>query len=235
MDGKSIEQPIDIIDSAKEIEDDNFDKFKPTPPEWQPVRQQFVQMIKNNKYPDFMGITENSENYRVFHGTTAEKLALIVESGGMKPFLEKESSDPAIFYVTTPTMAIWHAAENGPHDTLRKEGKIQYSHDKNQVVLLLIEIPKDDLENNPEATKMHQATGVQEIIFERKGFPNPYNKLYFFKKSPKEDYEEYISKGKDVDEFGWMFPTSSIPNKYIYVIDSQNRRMPIEEYVREMV
>lgn len=215
--------------SESSLEGEEFqNNFHKMPPGWQKVNDQFMTMLRDESFDDFIGLTETSKYLRSYHGTTREKLPLIVKDGGMRAFFEKDDQEPGVFVTTTPTNALHHAIENGPHDTLRKSGVLSGSHDPTSAILLLVEAPKEWLNNNPEAVEVRKSK-LPSYILEAKGWPNTYRNIDAFISTLKQEIEE-VKLGKEGNSFGIHFPTSFIPKDFIYIIDRDGQKIPIEQY-----
>src|SRR5690606_36943375 len=113
-------------------------EIKNVPSEYAWVRNQFLDLIKKpeSELLAFYGHSENSNYFRVFHGTLDSKLESI-QKEGLKAFVEFDQNPPKIYVTLSPTLALWHATTNGPHDTLRAEGKMLEKPQGNPTLLLI--------------------------------------------------------------------------------------------------
>ena len=94
--------------------------FRDLPQPLTKVKDQLITRVLNGNLDDYYGLLERAPFYRVYHATVETKLPAIAQDG-LKAFFEKEENSPRIFITPSPTLALWHAIENKPHDTLRKK------------------------------------------------------------------------------------------------------------------
>lgn len=198
------------------------------PSKWQRVVDTFISIIKDGRLDDFIGISPHADCFRVYHGSRIDKIPKIVDSGGMRAFYEDDAHEPGIFVTPSPTNALWHAIESGPHDTLRKEGKIQEVHRPEDAVLLLIETPKSWLTNQQEAIKVRQSK-LQEWIRQAKRLPSTFTRLGIFVEGLQTDVAA-VKNGGEANSFGVRFPVDFIPEDYICVVAPDGKTTKIKDY-----
>ena len=74
-----------------------------------------INQILSGKFREQSGIDESNPVFRVYHATVSSRLKNIAQEG-LKAFFEHEKQQPRIFVTASPTIALWHVIENGPHD-----------------------------------------------------------------------------------------------------------------------
>lgn len=199
--------------------------FKELPQDYEWVKDLLVKRILANKMEEFYGITEESTDYRVYHGTSDIYMQSIAQDG-MKAFMEFEDKEPRIFVTTSPTLAMWHSIENRPHDTLRKQGKVDDSEVQGEPVLLVIQVNKEWLNQNEEAQK---PSSKPKWVKEMTGIgPEDDIRTKYFKKSVEEEIID-LESGRECSDSGMYFPVTQIPPEFIFVQESNGGLRPIKE------
>lgn len=205
------------------------DRIKLVPPESRAAIDALQRALTPEKMDDFYGVNETAPEYHLFHGTILSKLPKIAAIG-MKAFQEPGQGEPRIFGTVSPTMALWHAWENRPHDTLRKRGEIEESETRGQPVLLLLTLSKEWVATHPDSQK---PLPLPWFLKEEKGItPEKDNRLWGFHQSLSEAVKR-AKTGKEANDFGTKLPIDELPPECIFVQTSDGRFQPIREYVKE--
>lgn len=222
---KNASQQPEIAD-PKVADTETSYKFKSLPAEYDWVKKMQIRRIESGEMENFYGLNQESSDFRAYHGTLDSKIPAIAKDG-MKAFEERPSNEPRIFVTTSPTMALWHSIENGPHDTLRKEGNADNSLASGAAILLLIQVNKDWLNGDPESHKplphpdwMKQAKGIK---------PENDKRIFGYKKCLEEELDR-LKAGKEPSDFGMPFPTTKIPPEFIYVQGKDGSLIPVQEW-----
>jgi hypothetical protein len=203
--------------------------FKELPSEWNWVREKLIRDIQSEDFSSFYGLDSQNNFYRVYHGTIREKLYLISKED-MKAFSEVDDKEPRIFVTVSPTMALSHVINNGPHDTLRKKRVISETYINPEPVLLIIKVPKNWLSSHPDSKrKIQLADWIKKTngITEEKD-----SRLSAFLRAL-EGNVKLLKNGREVSDFGFEFPTDIIPSEFIFVLDPLTKQeMPLQEYIK---
>ncbi len=190
--------------------------FEQLPEEWAWVREQLVTASRGSDLADTYGVSEDVDSILLFHGTQRDRTEHIA-SEGMKGFKEKSWADPRIFVTTSPTMALHHATDRGPHDTLRAEGISDYQHKPEDAVLLSIRIPKAWLLAQPEIA---EPSPLPESLKRAVGIlPENDTRLHSFA-NVFSDEVATLQRGEETSDFGIVFPVNNIPPEFVTVIES---------------
>lgn len=198
------------------------------PQEWKKVQEDYLSLVKQGGLREFVGLGDNSSCFKLYHGTVRQKLPKILESGGMKPFFEDKSQEPAIFLTASPVMALQHSIENQPHDTLRKAGIVNEKYQPEDAVLLIVEVPKEWLNNQPEALVIRESR-VPAYIREAKGWPDSHINMEVFITHLEEEVKN-INEGKGSDSFGIRFPADFLPADYIFIVGKDGQKTPLKNF-----
>lgn len=205
------------------------DRIKPIPAESQAAIDSLKKSLPPEKMDNFFGVSPESSHYRLFHGTIEPRLAAIATSG-MRAFEEPGAGEARIFGTASPTMALWHAWENRPHDTLRKQGKIKEEATVGKPVLLLFEVDKKWLSAHPDSAR---PLPLPAWLKEEKGItPETDHRLFGFTQSLTREVAR-VKKGKEADDFGIKFPVDLLSAEHIFVMREDGSFQPIKEYVQE--
>lgn len=203
--------------------------FKPIPPEYQPAIERFQRQVTAENRHAFYGLSEEASAYRVFHGTRDTKLRSIAKEG-LKAFFEIAGNTPSIFVTASPTLALWHTAENGPHDTLRKNKSLSDDKNLGKPVLLLITLDKAWVGTQPDAMR---PVDLSEMRKKRLGIVGDKdNRLWSFREALKEEVR-LVDGGKETDDFGFRSPIDSIPPECISVLLPNGTIQSLQDYVKE--
>lgn len=209
--------------------DASISNLKPVPAEYRHAIDLFHKRVTAENSHRFYGLSDEANVYRVFHGTASSKLGSIAREG-MKAFFETASRAPSIFVTASPTMALWHVSENGPHDTLRENKAMPNDTDTGEPILLLITLDKAWLRAQPDSMRPLDLSPYRK---ERHGIiGDKDNRLWSFKESLREDVLS-LDEGEETDDFGFRSPIDSIPPECISVLLPSGELQPIQEYVRE--
>lgn len=220
------------------MDDQEFSKifpnnFKDLPHPFKQVKNQLIDRILHTNLDAFYGLTPQSPAYRVFHATVDTKLVDIADKG-LRAFFEQERESPRIFVTPSPTLALWHAIENKPHDTLRSKGVLPESVASGKPILLQLQIDKqwlsrqDDLRKPLDPTEYLRLLGEEEVIGTRQ--PEQLNRLATFHDVLQVEVNG-LKQGKEVTEFGIQLPVDHVPSHFIFV-ESLNSTIPIQEWVK---
>lgn len=208
----------------------NTVRLKPVSPRWNWISSSYSKFSQGgvDSIRRFYGLSDDATEYRVFHGTKLSKLLQIVADNGMKPFPEPGNAHPAIYATLSPTLAVWHAEVNGPHDKARATGQVTEDLREEESVLLMIRIPRDQLRNNPEARR---PLNIPEWIKEAKGINGDRDdQLVAFEEAIDEEVT-FISRGEEPSDFGFPLPIQSVPLEYIFVVDGDTHEIkPITQH-----
>ena len=192
--------------------------FRELPEQWAWVRRQLVGVAQSPHLGQIYGLTDDKDSFLLFHGTQQDRVKDI-KSEGMKAFVERDGKPPRIFATASPTMALWHAINRGPHDTLRAESKSSYLHKPDEAVLLAIKIPKTWLKAQPE---VHLPIPAPDWLKKAKGLkPEDDNLLSAFTNSLIDEVSS-LQKGVETSDFGFVIPLSNVPPEFIKVIESSD-------------
>lgn len=222
-------QPVTTLDSLlnlTQIETEQNNALATVPEDWHWMKELFSSFTKSGveTMKEYYGLSENSTEYRVFHGTKRSKLLDIIASDGMIGFPEPGVTQ-GIYVTSSPTRAVWHGEYNGPHDKLRKEGKAEDIRHE-ETVLLLIRFSKEELEKNPDVRRpgllpqwlkeAHGIVGEEDMRIEN------------FKSAITEEIRE-LASGKEANDFGFKLPIDKVSLDNIYVVDKNTHSIePIE-------
>lgn len=220
------------LHTAPEVEPEQErpgDRLKPIPPESQAAIDSLKRRLPPEKMDAFFGIDETSSYYRLFHGTIEPRLAEIAASG-MRAFEEPGAREARIFGTASPTMALWHAWENRPNDTLRKKGQIDEAKTIGKPVLLLIQVDKDWIAAHPDSQK---PIALSDWLKEEIGItPETDHRINAFVSGLTKEVSR-VTSGREANDSGVQLPVDLIPPEYIFVQDEAGNFQPIQEYVRE--
>lgn len=152
----------------------------------------------------------------------------------MKAFKEVDYEEPRIYVTASPTLALWHAIENGPHDTPRKEGRLDYnsSIDVNPV-LLVLRVDKEWLKNQEDANK---PLPIPDYIKEAKGITKEKDtRLLGFIEGLRNEVAQ-LKTGRETSDFGLRFPVNEVPSRFIFVRSPNGQQLvPIKEYASRLL
>lgn len=194
--------------------------FKDLQKPFEGIKSKFIETVSGGDLEEKYGLTDESPSYKIYHATTDKKLKKIKKKG-LKAFPEKDDRNPRVFVTPSPTLALWHAITNKPHDTQRKLGKISENEAEGNPVLLEINIDKKWLENQPDAKKLPDREEYvwlfanEEKIGNRK--PGQNNRINTFRDKLQEEVKG-LKRGDEASEDGIPFPTDTIPPNFIKVI-----------------
>jgi hypothetical protein len=207
----------------------SFSTLKPIPPEYQPAIECFQKQVTTENRGEFYGLSDEASVYRVFHGTTDTKLRSIAKEG-LKAFFEMKAHTPSIFVTASPTLALWHAAENGPHDTLRKNKSMSDDKNLGKPILLLVTLDKAWVRAQPDAMRPLDLSPYRK---ERHGIVGDKdNRLWSFRESLREEVS-LLDQGEETDDFGFRSPIDLIPPEHISVLLPDGTVQPIQDYVAQ--
>ncbi len=204
-------------------------RLKPVPIENRPAVEALQSMLTPENLDRFFGLDPESRSYRVFHGTIEPRLAAIAATG-MKAFPEPGQKEPCIYGTVSPTMALWHAAENRPHDTLRKQGKIAAAETLGKPVLLVLILEKRWVSAQPDSARPLSLPAW--IKDELKISLDKDNRLAGFVNELTNEVD-HAKAGEEADDFGIILPVDTLPPEYIFVQQENGDFQPIRDYVRE--
>lgn len=191
--------------------------FRDLPAPWDRVKDQLISRVLNENLDSFYGLSEDVPFYRIYHATVEPKLFGIAKEG-LKAFFEKEENGPRIFVTPSPTLALWHAIENKPHDTLRKKGLLSESAAQGKPVLLQLQISKDWLKSHPDLQKpLDQVENVRLFAEEQRiGFRPSTDRLRTFIDILQLEVND-LKMGKEATNLGIPLPVDQIPAEFIFV------------------
>lgn len=205
------------------------DRLKPIPPESKAAIDSLKKQLPPEKMDAFFGTSPESQYYRLFHGTIEPRLADIAQSG-MRAFEEPGMREPRIFGTASPTMALWHAWENRPNDTLRKKGQIDEAKTVGKPVLLLIQVDKNWIAAHPDSQK---PLALADWLKEDLGItPETDHRINAFISGLAKEVSR-VTSGREANDSGVQLPVDLIPPEYIFVQKEDGGFQPIQEYVEE--
>ena len=188
--------------------------FSHLPPAWEHVREELVRQSHNPELPRLYGLEPDSATFLCFHGTVEEKVPLI-QAEGLRAFYEVSHTEPVISVTASPTRALAHAIQNGPHDTLRKQGLLEAVHNPDDVALLAIRVPKLWLAEQPEAQR---PLALPDWLKAELGVSPERDKRALGFESGLRAEVAGLQQGQEAGDFGLSFPTTTIPPEFISVI-----------------
>lgn len=229
--GEAVEQQG--TDSRQLRDEDQIDKsfpnnFENLPFPYHKVKDKLIDDIQTGKIDDFYGLGDSSDVLRVYHGTTDRKLHQIAEQG-MRAFQEHEHQEPRIYVTASPTLALWHVINNGPHDTLRKAGTIDTSETEGNPVLLVIQVDKEWLRSHPDSQKsLSLPSWLKQNLNIKYEEDMRYNGFVDALRSEVKD----LKNGHEVSDFGIKFPTNYIPPEFISVQPVDGERDSVSDFLK---
>lgn len=200
--------------------------FKDLPFPYGGVKAKLISDIQTGEIDKFYGLDDSSQILRVYHGTIDRKLPQIAEQG-MRAFQEAEHQESRIYVTASPTLALWHVIHNGPHDTLRKAGKIDSVEVMGDSELLVIQIDKKWLQSHPDSQKPLPLAGWLKEKLNMKGEDD--TRYNAFIGTLRSEIEE-LKSGHETSDFGIKFPTDYIPPEFIFVQTREGKRVSLREF-----
>ncbi len=217
---------------AQEIAKDFPNDFRDLPVPYKKAKEQLVTRVLHEDLDSFYGLSEDSGVYRVYHATVDTKLPDIARDG-LKAFYEQNRDKPRIFVTPSPTLALWHAIENRPHDTLRKKGLLPESAAEGKPILLQLQVDKSWLESQSDLEKPIDKVEAIRLLAEEEKIglrkPGKLSRIQAFLDVLRIEVND-LKNGKEGTNLGIPFPVDEIPAKFIYV-DNFGSAVPIKDWV----
>lgn len=200
--------------------------FENLPFPYNKVKDKLIDDIQTGKIDEFYGIDDTFDVLRIYHGTTDRKLPHIAEHG-MRAFQELEHQEPRIYVTASPTMALWHVINNGPHDTLRKAGNIDTSETEGNPMLLVIQVDKEWLRSHPDSQK---SLSLPNWLKQNLNIKNEVDMRYSMFIGAMRSEVESLKSGHEASDFGIKFPTDYIPPEFISVQSVDGERVSVSDF-----
>ncbi len=211
-------KPIHFIEDNQVAEVNYPEKLKPVPEEWKKFVLNFRRMVDAGKLSEFSGLSETSDAFTLFHATKASHLSEIIVDGGIRSFSEPGRKTSRIFGTLSPSSAIWHGENNGPHDTERKNKGDVSSHKQDETVLLVFSLPKSWLLDQPETRDERALPGYLKT---QKGISGDSDTRLASFREMLADETSLLEKGEEGNSIGIPLPVDTVPMEYIYVLDKE--------------
>lgn len=212
----------------------NFpNNFKDLPHPYGIFKDRFIKKIQHGNLDALYGLRDSDQAYTIYHATLDQKLGNIARDG-LKAFFEQKRDSPRIFVTPSPTLALWHAIENGPHDTLRKKGVLDATMAKGKPVLLQLQLNKDWLSKQNDITKpldpleYIRLLGTEDVIGTRS--IGQLNRLRTFHDILQVEIDG-LKRGNEATNLGIPLPVDYVPADFIYV-DTSESVIPIREWLK---
>lgn len=205
--------------------------FKDLTPPFDSAKSRLIRRVLHENLDNFYGLPEDVPFYRVYHATVESKLSSIAREG-LKAFYEHDRDKPRIFVTPSPTLALWHAIENRPHDTLRKKGLMSEDEAEGKPVLLQIQVDKNWLQTHQDLKKPMDKVEYMRLLAEEETIgtktPEHLGRISTFHDILKLEVDR-LKQGQEGTAVGIPFPVDQIPPKFIF-IDNLDLTVPIKDW-----